>query len=83
MGRAITYEWYQSSQSQRRTHQEVVSVVVFETLVLLADPLQCAICPTKRTTRLLLVRVIPQDINVLLLARDLDDILDERDLAKT
>jgi hypothetical protein len=37
----------------------------------------------KRTTRLLLVRLIPhQYINVLLLARDLNDSLDKRDLAK-
>src|SRR6266851_7006846 len=67
------------TQSQRCTDQEVVSVVIFEVLVPL-DPLRHL--SDKRTAWLLLVRVIPQHINVLLFARDLDDRLDERRLAK-
>ena len=66
-------------QGQRRADQEVVPVVIFEVLVRL-DPLRHL--SDQRTAWLLLVRVVPQYIDVLLLARDLDDRLDERGLAK-
>jgi hypothetical protein len=66
-------------QSQRSANQEVVSVVIFEVLVFL-DPLHHL--SDKHTAWLLLVRVIPQHVDVLLFTCDLDDRLDERGLAK-
>jgi hypothetical protein len=66
-------------QSQRCANQEVVSVVIFEVFVFL-DPLHHL--SNKHTAWLLLVRVIPQHINVFLFPCDLNDRLDERGLAK-
>ena len=66
-------------QGQRGTNQEVVAVVLFQVLVRL-DPLHHL--RDERSARLLLVRVVPQHIDVFLFPRDLDDRLDERGLAK-
>ena len=66
-------------QGQRSTNQEVIAVVLLETLVRL-DPLH-HLCD-ERTARLLLDRVVPQHIDIFLLSRNLDDRLDERGLAK-
>jgi hypothetical protein len=66
-------------QSQRCADQEVVSVVIFEVPVSL-DPLHHM--SDKHSAWLLLVRVIPQHINIFLFACDLDNRLDEHSLAE-
>ena len=66
-------------QSQRCADQEVISVVIFEVLVSF-DPLHHL--SDKDSARLLLVRIIPQHIDVFLFACNLDNRLDECGLAK-
>ncbi len=66
-------------QGQRGTDQEVVAVILLQILVLL-DPLHHL--RDERSAGVLLVRVVPQHIDVFLFPRDLDDRLDKRGLAK-